>query len=78
MWCGLVYRRWSLIGLVVFLAAQVCVLVGAAAIATATHGWHDIGRFFTNLGPGGLTGLLAALAAVLLAGGFTTMRRVTV
>jgi hypothetical protein len=78
MWFGLVYRRWSLIGLVAFLAAQVSVLVAAAVLATVSHGWHDIGRFFTRLGPGGLTGLSAALAVLLLAGGFTTMRRVTV
>jgi hypothetical protein len=78
MWFGLVYRRWSLLGLVAFLAAQVSLLTVGAVLATAWHGWHDIGRFFTTLGPGGLTGLLAALAVVLLAGGFTTMRRVTV
>lgn len=78
MWFGLVYRRWSLMGLVAFLAAQVSVLVVGAVLATVTHGWHDIGRFFTTLGPGGLTGVLAGLAVVLLAGGFATMRRVTV
>lgn len=78
MWFGLVYRRWNLLGLVAFMTAQVTVLVIAALIATGTHAWHGIGRFFTTLGAGGLTGLLAALAVVLLAGGFATMRRVTV
>ena len=39
---------------------------------------HGVGRFFTTLTIGGLTGLLAALAVVLLAGGYATMRRVTV
>jgi hypothetical protein len=47
MWFGPVYRRWNLIGLLAFTAAQIIVLVGA-------------------------------LAAVLLAGGYTTIRRVTV
>jgi hypothetical protein len=78
MWYGLIYRRWSLIGLVVFFAAQATVLVIGALAATWSHGWHDIGHFFTALSAAGLTGLLAALTAVLLAGGFATMRHVTV
>jgi hypothetical protein len=36
------------------------------------------GLIFTTLSVAGLTGLLAALAVVLLAGGYTTVRRVTV
>jgi hypothetical protein len=78
MWYGLVYRRWGLIGMVGFLAAQVTVLVIGALAATWTHGWHDVGHFFNALSAAGLTGLLAAFTAVLLAGGFTTMRHVTV
>jgi hypothetical protein len=46
--------------------------------ATRTNAWSAIGHFFTTLSAAGLTGLLAALAAVLLAGGYATMRRVTV
>jgi hypothetical protein len=42
------------------------------------RGQSAIGRFFTTLGAAGLTGVLAALAVALLAGGYTTMRRVTV
>ncbi|HEY3925058.1 MAG TPA: hypothetical protein VGL75_10900 [Acidothermaceae bacterium] len=78
MWVGLVYRRWNLIGMVAFVAAQVTVLVIAAIIVTGSHAWHRVGHFFTTVGAGGLTGLVAALAVVLLAGGFVTMRRVTV
>jgi hypothetical protein len=78
MWFGLVYRRWGLFGLFAFLAAQVTVLIIGALVVTWTHAWHNLGHFFTALSAAGLTGLLAALAAVLLAGGFTTMRRVTV
>jgi len=71
MWFGIVYRRWDIFGLLAFLAAQVTVvLVGAA--------WHSIGHFFTALSAAGLTGVLATLAAVLLAGGFATIRRITV
>ena len=75
---GLVYPRWNLIGLLAFGAAQITALVGGVAIATATHSWPAVGHFFTTLSVTGLTGLLAALAAVLLAGGLTTVRRTTV
>ena len=78
MWFGLAYRRWNLTGLLTLAAAQIIVLVGGAAVATATHAWPAVGHFFTTLSVTGLTGLLAALAAVLLAGGFTTVRRITV
>lgn len=78
MWFGLIYRRWSLLGLFAFLAAQITVLVIGALAVTWTHAWYDVGHFFTALSAAGLTGLLAALAAVLLAGGFTTVRRVAV
>jgi hypothetical protein len=78
VWFGLVHRRWGLVGLFVFLAAQITVLLAGALAATGTHAWHEIGRFFLALSATGLTGLLAALTVVLLAGGFTTMRRLTV
>jgi hypothetical protein len=78
MWYGLVYRRWSLLGLAAFAAAQISAAVIGALAATWTHGWHQVGHFFTALSAAGLTGLLAALTVVLLAGGFTTMRRLTV
>ena len=64
--------------LLAFGAAQIIVLVSGAAIATAAHAWPAVGHFFSTLSVTGLTGLLAALAAVLLAGGLTTIRRVTV
>jgi hypothetical protein len=78
IWYGLVYRRWSLVGLSAFVAGQVLVLLAGALAVTWTHAWHDVGRFFTTLSAAGLTGLLAVLAAVLLAGGFTTIRRLAV
>ena len=78
MWFGLVYRRWNLLGLLAFAAAQVTIGVAGAAAATQAHAWPAIGRFFTTLSAAGLTGLLAALTVALLAGGYTTMRRVTV
>ena len=78
MWIGLVYRRWSLLGLLAFVAAQVVVIVTGVIITSNDHAWPAIGHFFTTLTAAGLTGLLAALALALLAGGYTTARRVTV
>jgi hypothetical protein len=78
MWFGLVYRRWNLLGLLAFAAAQVTIGVAGAAAATQAHAWPAIGRFFTTLTAAGLTGLLAALTVMLLASGYATMRRVTV
>jgi hypothetical protein len=78
MWCGLVYRRWNLIGLVGFIAGQVTALLVASLVVTWAHGWKGVGHAFTNLSAVGLTGLLALLAAVLVGGGLATVRRVTV
>ena len=78
MWFGLVYRRWNLLGLLAFAAAQVTIGVAGAVAAIQAHAWPAIGRFFTTLTAAGLTGLLAALTVMLLASGYATMRRVTV
>jgi hypothetical protein len=78
MWFGLVYRRWNLLGLLAFIAAQVTIGVAGTVITSHAHTWPAIGRFFTTLSAAGLTGLLAVLAVALLACGYATMRRVTV
>lgn len=78
MWFRLVYRRWSLIGVVSFIAAQVIVLLAAALVVTWASAWANIGHFFTGLSAAGLTGVLAAAAVALLAGGSATIRRVAV
>jgi hypothetical protein len=78
MWFGIVYRRWNLAGLLGFIAAQVAVLLLALLAIGASHAWHSAARFFTTLTIGGLTGLLALLTVALLAGGYATVRRVTV
>ncbi len=78
MWVGLIYRRWGMLGLVAFTALLVAALsVGVVAI-THVQAWPAIGQFFTALSAAGLTGLLAALAAALVASGYATMRHVTV
>jgi hypothetical protein len=78
MWFGLIYRRWNLVGLVSFIAAQITVFLIGSLVVTGAHVWHQVGDFFTALSAAGLTGLLAALTVVLFVGGFTTMRRITV
>jgi hypothetical protein len=77
MWFGIVYRRWNLPGTLAFAAAQVTVLLAAALLITWAHAWKGTGHFLTALSAAGLTGLLAALAAALLAGGYVTIHRAT-
>ena len=78
MWFGIVYRRWNLIGLFSFLGVQVVVLTAVLLIIGAAHAWHGVATFFTTLTIEGLTGLLAALTVLLLAGGYATVRRLAV
>ena len=78
MWFGIVYRRWNLTGSAAFIAAQVVVVVAGVLIVAWADAWSGVGHFFTGLTAVGLTGLLAGLAALLLAGGHATIRRVTV
>ncbi|WP_225845909.1 hypothetical protein [Streptomyces sp. HPF1205] len=78
MWYGLVFRRAGVPGAAVFGAAQLGTLALAAVVTTWAHGWAGIGRLLTGLTATGLTGVLAVVVALLLAGGFTTIRRLTV
>ncbi len=78
MWWGTVYRRWGLVGTVAFAAAQITVLLAAALLIAGVPTWASTGHFFAALSAARLTGLLAALTAVLLAGGYATIRRVAV
>ncbi|MER7789278.1 hypothetical protein [Streptomyces sp. NPDC097640] len=78
MWYGLIYRRAGLPGTAIFGAAQLGALALAAIIATWVHGWTDIGHFFTTITAPGVTAALAAVVALMLAGGFATIRRLTV
>jgi hypothetical protein len=70
MWYSIVYRIWRAVGTLTFLAAQVTGLSTVGILFTWAHVWP--------LAAPGLTGLLAALTVLLLAGGYAAMRRVTV
>jgi hypothetical protein len=78
MWTGVVYRRWNLPGTMTFVAGQITVLVVAALLVTWGHAWAGTGRFFSALPAAGLTGVFAALAVALLAGGYLTVRRAAI
>ena len=80
MWYGILYSRWGLPGTLAFIAVQALV-VAAGAVAAALGHWHvwsAAGGSFAGLTALGLTGVIAALAAVLLAGGHATIRRAAV
>lgn len=78
IWFGLVRRRWNLPGLLAFAAAQVTVLLAAAATITWLDAWSQLAAAFTGLSVLGFTGVLAAVGVALALGGFGTVRRVTV
>lgn len=78
MWNGLVYMRFKMLGMFLYLSAQVVVVLGAMLLVTWAQAWMSVWHFFGSLTAVGLTGILAALTAALAVGGFTTMRRITV
>ena len=78
MWFGIVYRRWNLGGALLFTGAQLTVLLIAGLAITWSHAWAGTRHFFAVLPEAGLAGLLVAFAAVLMAGGYATIRRATV
>jgi hypothetical protein len=78
MWYGLVYRRWSAVGLVTFIIGQMLVVLAAVAVVTLTHHWTALGHFFATVQAPALAGVLAALTIVMGLGGFGTMRRATI
>jgi hypothetical protein len=53
-------------------------VLAAVLLVASANAWSSVGHFFTGLTAAGLTGLLAGLAALLLAGGQATIRRATV
>jgi len=78
MWYGLVYRRWSLPGLVAFIAAQILVVLAVVVAISMTDSWYAFGDFFSTATASALTGVLAAITVAMGVGGFTTLRKVTI
>jgi hypothetical protein len=75
---GIVYQRFRLIGLTVFLALVAIALTIVALVITWDHDWHSFGHFVSGLTALGLTGWLALFVAVLGVGEYATIRRATV
>jgi hypothetical protein len=78
LWSGLVYRRFALVGSVVFFAALTLVVVGAAILLTWWEAWPAVGRFLADLNIVTASLLLAAVAVMISLGGYLTIRRITV
>ena len=80
MWYGIVYSRWALAGAAAFTAAQALAVAAVSVLVSFEHWhlWSAAGGSFAGLTALGLTGVIAVLAVILLAGGHTTVRRVTV
>jgi hypothetical protein len=80
MWYGIVSLRWGMPGTLAFIAAQALVVVAGSVVVSFEH-WHVFASAVgssAGLTALGLTGVVAALAVLLLAGGRATIRRVTV
>jgi hypothetical protein len=77
---GTLYSRWGLLGTLVFIAVQALVVVAAVAGGTFEHEHvrSAAGGSFAGQTAMGRTGVIAALAVLLLAGGRATIRRATV
>lgn len=78
MWYGIVYRRWGLTGTLAFSAAQVLAALAGALAVTWWYSWSGVAGHLASLTALDLTGLLAALTVLLLAGGHATIRRAAV
>jgi hypothetical protein len=82
MWYGILNRRWGMLGLLAFIAVQVLVAL-AVSFACSRAGVGPLrlrpaGVYPATLTALELTGVIAALTVVCLAGGHATIRRVTV
>jgi hypothetical protein len=75
MWHGLANRSAGLAGTLVFSATQGVVLLAATAAVAWTDSWDRVGSFLTATGA--VPALLAGIAALLLTGGYVTVRRLT-
>jgi hypothetical protein len=80
MWYGIVSLRWGTPGTLAFVAAQALVVVAGSLVVSSEH-WHVFASAVgssAGLTALGLTGVVAALAVLLLAGGHATIRRAAV
>ncbi|MEP6561381.1 MAG: ABC transporter permease [Nakamurella sp.] len=78
LWLGLIYRRFGLTGSVLAYAALSLIVVAAAMLITWRQAWPALGNFLVNLNVLAASGLVLLLGVVVAAGGYLTIRRITV
>ena len=76
MWSSIVQRRWGTNGTLAFIAAQAAVVAAVTAVAWPAE--STAGDSSARLPVLALTGVVAVLTVLLLAGGHATIRRVAV
>ena len=82
-WYGIVYRRWGMLGVLAFVAVQVLIALAVTLpepgrVWSFAYSWSYVGGHLGGLSALDLTGFIAALTVVLLAGGHATIRRAAV
>jgi hypothetical protein len=78
LWLGLIYRRFGLTGSVLAYAALSLIVVAAAMLITWQDAWPAFGSFLVNLDILAASGLVLLVSVVVAAGGYLTIRRITV
>jgi hypothetical protein len=83
MWYGIAYRRWGMLGVLAFIAVQALAAL-AVTLPKPERVWSFLysssyaAGHLARLSALDLTGVIAALTVVFLAGGYATIRRVPV
>ncbi len=75
---GLIYRRFGMVGMVLFSGASVVIALAAVLLVTWRQWWAQLGAYLVDLDILSATGILAIVAAVTALGGYVTIRRITV
>ncbi len=78
LWAGLIYRRFALIGSVIFFGCLSRIVVLGVMVITWRGAWVAVGSFVANLDMLAASSLVAVLAVLAGLGGYLTIRRITV
>jgi hypothetical protein len=78
LWAGLIYRRFALIGSVIFFGCLSLIVVLGVMVITWRGAWVAFGSFVANLDILAASSLVAVLAVLAGLGGYLTIRRITV
>jgi len=78
LWAGLIYRRFALVGTVLFWAGLTLLVVIAVMVITWQQAWPAVGTFLVGLNILAASGLVAVVAILFAIGGYLTIRRITV